>query len=66
MMPAPRIDPGIDEINQRLFVSYNARKGKKFVRLWDYGRKRALQLIKSGIKRLIPACWLHPCFLRQG
>jgi len=52
MMPAPRIDKELTKSISDFFVSYNALQGKKFVPLGMHGRKRALQLVKSGIKQV--------------
>jgi inorganic pyrophosphatase len=51
MVPAPRIDKELAKAISDFFVSYNALQGKKFVPLGMHGRKRALQLVKSGIQQ---------------
>jgi inorganic pyrophosphatase len=51
MMPVPRVDKELTKAIADFFVSYNALQGKKFVPLGMHGRKRALQLVKSGIQQ---------------
>jgi inorganic pyrophosphatase len=52
MVPAPRVDKALEKGITDFFVSYNALQGKKFVPLGLHGRKRALQLVKSGIQQV--------------
>src|SRR5690349_3901640 len=50
MMPAPRVDRALEKGIINFFVSYNELQQKKFVPLGLHGRKRALQLVKMGMK----------------
>jgi inorganic pyrophosphatase len=50
--PAPCVDKALEKGITEFFISYNALQGKKFVPLGLHGRKRALQLIKSGIQQV--------------
>jgi len=52
MTPVPRIDKELTKSISDCFVSYNALQGKKFVPLGMHGRKRALQLVKSGMHQV--------------
>jgi inorganic pyrophosphatase len=51
MVPVPRVDKALEKGITDFFVSYNALQGKKFVPLGLHGRKRALQLVKSGMQQ---------------
>jgi inorganic pyrophosphatase len=52
MMPAPRVDKALEKGITDFFIAYNALQGKKFVPLGLHSRKRALQLIESGMRQV--------------
>ena len=52
MVPLPRVDKELTKAISDFFVSYTALQGKKFVPLGIQGRKRALQLVRSGMQKV--------------